>query len=64
MFKINNPLNSGQGIDVSLFHFKIRILKKTNYVSLDSKQDIIAIITELNPAESKILLINFQRKSV
>lgn len=64
MFKINNPLNSGQGIDVSLFHFKIRSLKKTNYVSLDSRQDIIAIITELNPAESKILLINFQRKSV
>ena len=57
MFKVNNPLNSGQGIDVSLFYFKIRSLTKTN--SLDSKQEIIAIISELNPAEPKILLIHF-----
>ena len=51
MFKVNNALNNQQGIDIFLFHGKIRSVKKNSYVSLDSKQDIITIITEtrLNP---------------
>ena len=51
MFKVNNALNNQQGIDIFLFHGKIRSVKKNSHVSLDSKQDIITIITEtrLNP---------------